>query len=324
MTSRWRAWAGTLVAAVLLVWLVLRMENRQALADAMLSALQKPAHLLGGFLLFGTGLACGALRWWYLLRTLELPVSGRDVMRLYAIGHFFNGLIPGATGGDLVKATFAARNCPGRKTEAVASIVAERVIGMVALCLLAAGAALAFPAFYNSSPELRIIRRFSLTAGAATIVGLILLLSVNWPAFLAKRENSARRMLVTTLARLYSAIRLCALRPAVLAKTLALSMANHLVMVVCAALLGDSLGMPLHLQEYLATIPVINAVAAVPLTPGGAGIRETAAVFILQEAGAPAAEATALSLLLYGLLLVWAAIGGIMYVLLRKQLPRPE
>ena len=39
-------------------------------------------------------------------------------------------------GGDLFKAIFIAREQPGRRTEAVATVLVDRVIGMYALVLL--------------------------------------------------------------------------------------------------------------------------------------------------------------------------------------------
>jgi uncharacterized membrane protein YbhN (UPF0104 family) len=326
MRGRRGAWLGTALAAGLLAWLVLRMEDRGALAEALAAAFRRPAPLALGVAFFGMGLACGALRWWALLRALALPIRGGRALQLYAVGHFFNGLVPGTTGGDVLKAACAAADCPGRRPEAVASIVAERVIGLAALCLLAAGVAALFPSFYGRAPELQVLRGFALLLGFGAVAGLGLLFGVDW---LRRAEDDAGpdagwwRRVAGVAVRLYRAMRLCAARPRVLGAAFLLSLVNHLCHVACAAALGSALGLRLTPADYLAAMPLVNALSAVPLTPGGAGIRETAAVAVLSLAGVPAAGATALSLLLYGVMLAWAAAGGVCYVALRWRASHP-
>ena len=209
---------------------------------------------------------------------------------------------------------------------AVASIVAERVIGLAALCLLAAGVAALFPSFYGRAPELQVLRGFALLLGFGAVAGLGLLFGVDW---LRRAEDDAGpdagwwRRVAGVAVRLYRAMRLCAARPRVLGAAFLLSLVNHLCQVGCAAALGSALGLRLTPADYLAAMPLVNALSAVPLTPGGAGIRETAAVAVLSLAGVPAAGATALSLLLYGVMLAWAAAGGVWYVALRWRASHP-
>ena len=49
------------------------------------------------------------LRWWLLLRARGIPVTLWNTFRLTMVGHFFNFCMPGTTGGDLVKAYYAAQ-----------------------------------------------------------------------------------------------------------------------------------------------------------------------------------------------------------------------
>ena len=60
-----------------------------------------------------------------------------------AIGLFFNIVVPGLTGGDLVKAVLAARDHPERKAAAMISVLVDRLIGVLVLVLLGAVAILA-------------------------------------------------------------------------------------------------------------------------------------------------------------------------------------
>ena len=75
-----------------------------------------------------------------------LPRTRRDVpwraQKLAFIGLFFNNIIPGMTGGDLVKAIMVARDHPEQQPAAILSVIIDRIIGLLGLVLVAVGALL--------------------------------------------------------------------------------------------------------------------------------------------------------------------------------------
>ncbi len=103
---------------------------------------------------FGILAACAAVsvviyalqyvRWYLLVRALDLPFTLRNAFRLGAVGTFYNTFLPGAIGGDIVKAVFIARGQPNRKAAAVATVVADRLIGLFGLLLFAGAVGGAF------------------------------------------------------------------------------------------------------------------------------------------------------------------------------------
>jgi hypothetical protein len=76
-------------------------------------------------------------RWWRLLALAGCPTSWWNALRLTFLGLFFNNVMPGATGGDLVKGVVVARENPGRGAEALVTVLVDRIFGMLALALLA-------------------------------------------------------------------------------------------------------------------------------------------------------------------------------------------
>ena len=70
-------------------------------------------------------------RWWFLLRANGLGVRFIEAQKFGWIGLFFNNVMPGATGGDVVKAVYIVRRCSGDKVRAVVSIVVDRILGVV-------------------------------------------------------------------------------------------------------------------------------------------------------------------------------------------------
>src|SRR4029453_3019072 len=79
----------------------------------------------------------GVVRWRMVLRVhgLDLPWSRAGEISLVA--HFFNSFLLGATGGDLLKAYYAARETHHKKTEAVVTVLVDRLLGLFAMLLFA-------------------------------------------------------------------------------------------------------------------------------------------------------------------------------------------
>ena len=61
-----------------------------------------------------------------------------DAMRIGFIGYLFNLAPMGIVGGDLLKAWMLAREKPGNRAKALASVVVDRIIGLYVLFLVAA------------------------------------------------------------------------------------------------------------------------------------------------------------------------------------------
>ncbi len=69
---------------------------------------------LGAACYFVTALIAG-VRWWWLLRVTGTDVSLWEALRFTWIGIFFNTAMPGSTGGDVVKALYIMKRCPGHR-----------------------------------------------------------------------------------------------------------------------------------------------------------------------------------------------------------------
>jgi len=94
-------------------------------------------RLAGAVLLVLAAVVLTVCRWQMLARTLGLEFSTREALRVGFLGYAVNLLPLGLVGGDAVKAVFLSRLNPTRRTEAVATVFVDRVIGLVALLILA-------------------------------------------------------------------------------------------------------------------------------------------------------------------------------------------
>jgi uncharacterized membrane protein YbhN (UPF0104 family) len=90
-----------------------------------------------GFAIYILALLITFTRWHRLVLAQGLTFTLRDAFRLGFIGNVFNLVIPGAVGGDVIKAAFLCRMQPDKKPQAVASMVLDRILGLLGLFVLA-------------------------------------------------------------------------------------------------------------------------------------------------------------------------------------------
>ena len=125
------------VAAVI-VWYL--FYSRRLTVD-IFSQLLNPAHLP---LLFMSGAAfivaqmLAAYRLVLLLRMIDLCLPFTHVFKLTMIGSFFNIVIPGMVGGDIVKGTYLFKSEEDRRGRSSGIVLMDRLLGFVALLFIGA------------------------------------------------------------------------------------------------------------------------------------------------------------------------------------------
>ena len=102
---------------------------------------------------------------------------------------------------------------------------------------------------------------------------------------------------------------------------MACSLLAHLLAVAIAWTLAQGMGLELSVLQALALFPLVLFAALVPVSVGGWGVREGAAVLVFVPIGWTAADAVALSLL-FGLTQVVAASPGVLLDSGRRDTPR--
>lgn len=224
---------------------------------------------LGAACYFVTVLVAGA-RWWWLLRANGLAVTLLEALRFTWIGVFFNTVVPGATGGDVVKALYIMKHCPGQRAPAIVSVLVDRVLGLASLAIL--GAVVVLFA----------LDRFSDIAVAiwSVIGGLSVLFAV---AFSRRLRNLVRlkqlldrmpRRVGNLLRTVDEAVFVYRSHKNIILASLLAGVMNHVVSVLSVVFVGDALGVGMPWTEYFVLVPVINIVSAVPLMPNGWGLGE--------------------------------------------------
>lgn len=273
--------------------------------------------LLLGLLAFALATVIAVTRWQLLLRAQNIVVPFGRAYSLTYIGYFFNNIIPGLTGGDLVKAFFVARDTD-RKTGAVVSVIVDRVVGLLALALIAAVMVLYDPVSFREVAF--IIYGFL----AVSALGGIVLYSRRIRRFLRLDLLLTKLPAKQLLQEVDAAFFIYRHRKMALVMALVLSFFNHFGVISIYVFAGIAIGVQADVISYFITVPVINIVTAIPLAPGGWGLGEMASVKFLALAGIGVTEAFTISVLFRLSLLVSSLPGGLFLALSGSRVSEEE
>lgn len=267
-----------------------------------------PGGLGLAFLAFFTALSFGITRWWRLLWVAGCNVRWWDAFRLTYLGMFFNLVVPGLTGGDVVKAVLAVRENPGRRADALVSVVMDRLLGLVALAALAMVVIVWLGGPFE---ELRLPMALALVA---MVVGAIVYTSTALRRLLRFESLLARLPLGQRLLEVDRAVLVYTRRPGEVLLAFALSLGNHFAAIAGVMALGVAFGVPQSIigwWQYVAIVPVANIVSALPIAPGGWGVGEAAFHFLFELVGASGAMGVAVSVTYRLCQLVVGLLGGL-------------
>ena len=312
-----------LVFGLALIALLARTIGRDEIRVALIPVREHPVWIFSAIVLTFLALLAGVVRWHSILRTLGLPTPFGRAFRGFFIGQFFNAFLFGACGGDLARALVAAHDHSEKRAEAVTSVFLDRAIGLVVTLLF--GCAMLLPRF-------RGFARYEEARPALMLMAVFLAASMAFIALLFTRDLFERipwlqrfqhqGRLGPLLRRAYDALFLFRRNARHLLWPAALSLANLLLLAAASAALARALGIALPFRDWLAVFPVITVLAAVPLTPGALGVRETLYIQLLAPLGIAPGPALMLSLLGYLAATFWSLFGGALF-LLRAPARRP-
>jgi len=316
------------VAGALLAYLIASAWQSDQFAVLTRGSIRWERFALGCLLTLGAMLLTFE-RWHRLAQQLGLPLRRREAFRLGFVGFVLNFVTVGTVGGDALRAVFVAARSPGKRTAAVASVLYDRIVGLVALFLVAASAlwSLDLRAIAGDDPlrrtALLACRDLATALGSVGAIGLVLL-SVWSGAPQLRLWNPLIRLPIVgpRIGMLLRAAFAYSGRPAALGLALGISVPVHLINALAVVAVASSL--PIERPSvlvHLGTVPIAHLAGVLPL-PGGIGAFEGVLGW-LYEAAAETPEAGEHGLLVaFGVRLTTlfvAAIGIVIQLVERRR-----
>ncbi|MEQ8791553.1 MAG: lysylphosphatidylglycerol synthase transmembrane domain-containing protein [Pirellulaceae bacterium] len=299
--------------------------------DSFSDLVHKPKNwglLALAFLVALSAVCSTIIRWYLLVRALDIPFALRDAFRLGFMGFLFNFLTLGQMGGDLLKAVFLAREKSGRRAEAVATVFVDRVIGLYALFVVATTAFLLFgfsQLNVRDEEQLAAITLVCNVGMVVTIVGAVCFVIMLLPGFTTAPIWDVLigiPKIGRVFGQLIGALRMYRRRVPLLLVTLVMSFGTHILFAVSVFLtaLGLSGAHP-PLSTHFVIVPFSALAGALPL-PGGMGAFEYTLDFLyrgLTSADVPARQGFVVALAFLVIKLMIATFGVAYYLMGRSQ-----
>lgn len=319
---KWLKWPA---AAGILYWLY--RSNAKALNEIA----QAPKHwgyLAAAVILIGAATIITFLRWYLLVRAQQFPFRIRDSLRLGFLGILSNYVAGGTVGGDIVKAALLAHEQGSRRTVAVATVLLDRILGLLALFMVGATATL-LPLELPQSPELQTCTLLLWLGSLSGLAGLAVMLfpgstQWNWVVALTRLRFVGRK-----IDELVQGVHLYQTQRLVLLQALALSVLGHAGLIggfYCCALCMRQTWVP-TLAMHFYFMPNAELFGVIIVAPLGVGPLEFAVKWFYDllrpdSVAADQAEAAGLAatLAFRVVTLAIAALGGAYYFSSRREI----
>jgi hypothetical protein len=268
---------------------------------------ERPDFFIASVALFIGGQVMSAYRWQLLARLNGIAGPFREYAAYYFIGMFTNLFVPGLIGGDALRALYLGRR-HGRIAEAIASVIADRGVGLMALFWFAAIAAVCITQV-RLAPS---VMRATIAIGVVTAIAYCCApIAARFTQFIGGRVERLTAPLTAYLRR-----------PSALIPAILLSLVLQFSLAVCQYLLAVGLNLSISLTTFLLVVPIANVVASLPVTINGLGMREASYLLLLGIAGVGKEPALALSLLYFAATLTGGITGLIPFI--RTPMPQVD
>lgn len=291
----------------LIVFLFTRLEDPSALWQQIVEADKR--LLLLGMLCYSAAVALSGLKWRALLGAADIRPPISRLLAFQWQAEFFNNFLPAQVGGDVMRG-YALAVDTRRKADAAASVLIDRFIGLFVFMVSAALASTAMliwgrPDGAKLTGDLLVYMQFIAMGSLAASVGLLVVVV----SLVSRRLKSVFERLLSMLPMAQRTVpiwqKLAQAFNVYRDKlgTLLLVAGGSVVIVVLTSiniwLIARAI-LPggISLLEVLAINPIIVFVAlAIPLSPGGLGVRQGAFVGTFLLVGASGQLGLAVGLL---------------------------
>ena len=247
----------------------------------------------------------GVLRWRIVSAECGAPLATRQAMRFNLIGAFFNQTLPSSIGGDAVRLWLVARGGAGWRA-ATYSIFVDRAIGLIALAIIIVAS---LPWSYHligdpyGQSALLLVDLAALAGGA----GFLVLGVLPWP-WLKRWWGTHHLHACAVIANRVIFSREHG--PAIAA----LSLLVHVLAVVIAWCVVQSIAAPMAFGQVFQLIPPVMLITMLPISIAGWGVREATMGLAFGYAGLMTNEGINISLLLGAVSFIVGGFGGLVWI----------
>jgi len=282
-----------------------------------------PLWLLAALALYMVNVVASLWRWHVLLEAQEVRVPARTLAGSFLVAQFFNNFLPSNIGGDFFRIADTAKYSKS-KTVATTVILADRVMGVIALVLIAAIGATAAGAIHPAAVPIYPVWLWAgFVAGTVASAPAVLIpdgfgrllrpLSVIHPEWVGGRIDN----LTTILARFRR-------HPVRLVECFAGAVFVQATMVVFYYAVILALREDVPFADLAVIGPISFVIQLLPISVSGFGVREATFSLYFARIGQPVESAILMSLVGQALIMLFSLSGAAVYVSRTHHHPNAE
>ncbi len=298
------------VSIILLIVLFTRIDVAQLWQTARLASVP---WLLVAILVYSASTAGAVWRWHLLLKAQRIDVSFSSALGTFLVANYFNNFLPSNIGGDVVRIGDMARYA-NSKTLATTVVLMDRILGLMALVLVAALGATAIGRLHHvAAPIWPVWLWAGFLAGAAATT----------PAVFAPAGFGRLLRPLTVFHPEWVGGRITALTGALARfgeepKALVMAFVGAVFVQVALVLYYFAVAYALHLDialwDLAVVVPMSFVVQLLPVSVGGFGVREAFFSYYFHRIGQPIEDAVLLSLVAQAMLMLFSLSGLATYL----------
>ena len=252
-------------------------------------------------------------RWKLLLDAQHVRLRRRTLLGSFVVASFFNNFLPSNIGGDVIRIGDTAR-AAGSKTLATTIVLTDRVLGLMALVLVAAVGATAVGRVHPAAVPIWPVWLWAgFLVGAAASAPAVLApdgfgrllqpLTVFHPEWVGGRIDKLK----VALARFRE-------EPGALARCFGGAVFVQATMVAFYFAVAYALHVDVGLSDLAVVVPISFVVQMLPVSVNGFGVREATFSFYFSRIGHPIESALLVSLVAQALIILFSLTGAVVYV----------
>lgn len=251
-------------------------------------------------------------RWKLFLFHVGVEETALSLMKINFISMFQGIILPSTQGVDVVRIIHIEAKHPEKRGKVGSTILIERMIGFVLLCLLSL--------FFSCVADIPNRSQVLLLISGIFVLLLLtiaLLLNKQITAILSQKKFN-NRIINSCFQYLNKIASSLAFFPynKVLLSSVVLILLYQISIISSVYLIFQAYGITIPFISHISLYPIIAILSLIPITISGFGIREGFFVYFYSQLGVPAEIAVSVSLMNYVVLsLVPALVGSILYII---------
>ena len=255
-----------------------------------------------------------AWRWQVLLDFKKFGMRFGQTLKIYFISLFFNNFLPTTVGGDMMRVAYTMK---GRKTDALATVLVDRILGFIGLFIFALIAVLYLLIDKN---ETEFLPFMVIGLGVVVLITYIFFSEAAYSFFSPIISKMKFLRIGERINRLHEAgtdfggawgpISLCIAHSVIIQATLAIAPFYVLLGM------GHS---EVSFVPFFIYVPIINVISMIPVSLNGLGVRENSYVILFSRVGLDGEVSLAVSLVSFFIIFLFSLIGGFLFIFCRRR-----